>query len=231
LASSPQGSECAHPGRKCFPVTSRLNPILTFRKSPLQDLVDVLEISVKDIGEPHYDDPSLALLFSQLRSKTLQAAKGHSEISGRMEFNFVLQIARVFCRMGEPHCSSCIYIQLTMRHPGCHVLALDLVKSWTFEHPAIHEKEHAVAEPAPPSPNTSRLFPLHRRRSSMIIDMEIPSLPPTRRASPERKPPPIPEESLNNESDLFARKAGLGSLMQSAKHDVKVPDFDMNAFF
>ena len=48
-----------------------------------------------------YDDPSLALLFSQLKLKTLQTAKGTSEISGRTEFNFVLQIARVFCRMGK----------------------------------------------------------------------------------------------------------------------------------
>lgn len=56
---------------------------------------------ISEIGEPHYDDPSLALLFSQLRSKTLQAAKGTSEISGRAEFNFVLQMSRVFCRMGK----------------------------------------------------------------------------------------------------------------------------------
>lgn len=54
-----------------------------------------------EIGEPHYDDPSLALLFSELKSKTLQTAKGTSEISGRTEFNFVLQMARVFCRMGK----------------------------------------------------------------------------------------------------------------------------------
>lgn len=53
-----------------------------------------------DVGDPHYDDPSLALLFSQLKSKTLQTAKGTSEISGRTEFNFVLQTARVFTRMG-----------------------------------------------------------------------------------------------------------------------------------
>jgi hypothetical protein len=56
---------------------------------------------VTEIKEPHYDDPSLALLFSQLGSKTLQAAKGTSEISGRAEFNFILQMSRVFCRMGE----------------------------------------------------------------------------------------------------------------------------------
>lgn len=54
-----------------------------------------------EIGDPHYDDPSLAILFSQLKSKSLQTAKGTSEISGRTEFNFVLQIARVFSRMGE----------------------------------------------------------------------------------------------------------------------------------
>jgi len=66
---------------------------------PLQTVAKAHGIEV-DIGEPHYDDTSLALLFSQLRSKTLQTAKGTSEISGQMEFNFVLQIARVFCRMG-----------------------------------------------------------------------------------------------------------------------------------
>lgn len=67
---------------------------------PLQDIVLSLNIQIDEIGEPHYDDPSLALLFSQLKSKTLQTAKGTSEIAGRVEFNFVLQIARVFCRMG-----------------------------------------------------------------------------------------------------------------------------------
>lgn len=36
---------------------------------------------------------------------------------------------------------------------------------------------------------------------------------------------------MNEEGDLLARKAGMGNLMKSAKQDVKVPDFDMNAFF
>ena len=58
-------------------------------------------MQITEIGDPHYDDPSLALLFSQLKDRTLQTAKGTSEISGRTEFNFVLQIARVFCRMGQ----------------------------------------------------------------------------------------------------------------------------------
>ncbi|KAJ7042393.1 RAVE protein 1 C terminal-domain-containing protein [Mycena alexandri] len=187
--------------------------------TPLQDVADSLNI--KEIGEAHYDDPSLALLFSQLRSKTLQAAKGSSEISGRAEFNFVLQIARVFCRM------------------GCQVLALDLVRSWTFDRPSMQRSIPAADASAPPSPNVSRrpkfaLGPAMRRRSSIIIDMDISSLPPTRSSSPVRVaqiPPVIIEEPGNEEGDLIARKAGLGNLMKSAKQDVKVPEFDMNAFF
>ncbi|KAK7064348.1 WD repeat protein [Favolaschia claudopus] len=186
--------------------------------TPLQDVADSLNIT--EIGEPHYDDPSLALLFSQLRSKTLQAAKGSSEISGRAEFNFVLQIARVFCKM------------------GCRVLALDLVRSWTFDRPSMVLRP-PTPPTAPPSPTVSRrpkyaLGPTMRRRSSIIIDMDISSLPSTRSSSPVRdtgKPPVIPEEPGNEDGDLIARKAGLGNLMKTAKQDVTVPEFDMNAFF
>lgn len=62
--------------------------------------------------------------------------------------------------------------------------------------------------------------------------MDILSLPPTRSGSPERGAPKKPGmDAIKEESDLFARKAGLGSLMKTAKQDVKVPEFDMNAFF
>lgn len=69
-----------------------------------------------------------------------------------------------------------------------------------------------------------------------MIDMELPSAPPTRRASPvhddDRDASTIGvQEALKEEGDLVARKAGLGSLMKSAKQDVKVPEFDMGAFF
>lgn len=132
---------------------------------------------------------------------------------------------------------------------GCHVLALDLVRSWSFERPSTVVREAPEASPVlshersgPPSPTTTRrafgMEPALRRRSSIMIDMDIPSLPPTRAASPERKekttpskPVPIIEDTIKEEGDLFARKAGLGSLMKSAKQDVKVPEFDMSAFF
>ncbi|TFK56949.1 hypothetical protein OE88DRAFT_1743465 [Heliocybe sulcata] len=191
--------------------------------APLADLAVHLNQLVTEIGDPHYDDPSLALLFSQLKLKTLQTAKGTSEISGQTEFNFVLQIARVFCRLGK-HC--------------CHVLALNLVRTWSFARPSTAVHEDLPGERAlPPSPTTSRrsFFPLEpalRRTSSIMIDMDISSGAPTRSASPERRNGnAIPEkEEITEEPDLLARKAGLGNLMKSAKKDVKVPEFDMNAF-
>lgn len=118
------------------------------------------------------------------------------------------------------------------------MLALDLVSSWSFARPstAIHEKgrqdKSVIMAPTPIHP----IFPLEpamRRRSSIMIDMDISSLPPTRKASPSEQiqPRSHPIETIQEESDLFARKAGLGNLMKSAKHDVNVPEFDMNAFF
>jgi len=69
-----------------------------------------------------------------------------------------------------------------------------------------------------------------------MIDMDVTTAPPTRRASPEPRPAnsaPLGSavEVLKEEGDLFARKAGLGSLMKSAKQDVQVPEFNMDSFF
>ncbi|KIY45758.1 hypothetical protein FISHEDRAFT_66809 [Fistulina hepatica ATCC 64428] len=191
--------------------------------TPLQDIANILDPRPTEIGDPHYDDPSLALLFSQLRSKTLQAAKGTSEISGRLEFNFVLQIARVFCKM------------------GCHALALSLTRWWSFDRPtAIAPRHHHFdaingvpkERTLPPSPTSRRsafFLNTHRRQSTMMIDLDIESVPATRVGSPSKPTAPIQEKS--GEGDLLARKAGLGSLMQTAKQDVTVPEFDINAFF
>ncbi|KAI6047751.1 RAVE protein 1 C terminal-domain-containing protein [Pisolithus marmoratus] len=178
--------------------------------TPLQDIVNAFGINVKDVGEPYFDDPSLALLFSQLRSKTLQTATGTSEISAKSEFNFVLQVARVFCRM------------------GCHALALDLVRSWSFERPTALS---AVDLKSPPSPQISRRSLttdpfLLRRTSSIMIDMDVDSRTPSGQNTPKAQST-VREE----EPDRLARKAGLGSLMKSAKHDIQVPEFDINAFF
>jgi hypothetical protein len=54
-----------------------------------------------EVGNPENDDPSLLLLFQHLKPKSLQTAKGTSEIPAKMEFDFVLHNARVFFRMGK----------------------------------------------------------------------------------------------------------------------------------
>lgn len=73
-----------------------------------------------------------------------------------------------------------------------------------------------------------------RRQSSILIDMEVVSSPPTRHASPERssakEPMDHPEETIKEEGDLLARKAGMGNLIKSAKQNVQVAEFDMGAF-
>lgn len=39
------------------------------------------------------------------------------------------------------------------------------------------------------------------------------------------------DEARTEDSDVKAQRTGLGSLMKSAKKDVKVAEFDMDAFF
>jgi len=200
--------------------------------------------------------------------KTLQTAKGTSEISGRTEFNFVLQIARVFCRMGKAFisfpASELMMETHYLRRLGCHILALDLVKSWSFARPAGAAPAGTANMLFPPSPTSSAAFAFPfalaastRRESKILIDMDMLTEPPTRRASPELKvpdesepgtgaktsgftglPSPRPRgesgldelEHLKDEGDLLSRKAGLGSLIKSAKQNIQVPDFDMGSF-
>lgn len=96
-----------------------------------------------------------------------------------------------------------------------------------------------------------------RRESKILIDMDMLTEPPTRRASPELKDLDEPEprtgagtselphwtsletkgengldelEHLKDEGDLLSRKAGLGGLIKSAKQNVQVPEFDMSSF-
>ena len=53
-------------------------------------------------------DPALVMLYRQLREKTLSALMGATKVSPREEWEFVMQIARLYDRM------------------GCDILALDL---------------------------------------------------------------------------------------------------------
>lgn len=193
-------------------------------------------MKVAKLGEPNYDDPSLALLFSQLKSKTLQTAKGTSEIKSRTEFNFVLQTARVFIRMGEN--SVIARTSLYAEHvcvPGCHALALHLVMSWSFERPTSPFVRNTTttnietdAVPELPGPTAIRRpssgIPDLNRRKSMIVDMDVPSDPSTRAATPDTTNSPVNNNGVGKASEFK-------SLLKTAKQDVTVPEFNMDSFF
>ena len=123
---------------------------------------------------------------------------------------------------------------------GCHSLALQLVKSWPFDRPTMQRRipgasteESDTVAPLPVHIHSpASVFLKHRRRSSILIDMEISSDPSTRATTPET---PISKDETpeggKKEADASTPKTGLGSLMKSAKQDISVPEFDMNAFF
>lgn len=117
---------------------------------------------------------------------------------------------------------------------GCHALALYLLRSWSFERPTTVARDDAARMQKPRSPISPRrtltTSPLLRRRPSILIDMDVESKTPSRKQSPEPAPHGVVQETIREESDLAARRAGLGNLIKSAKHDVQVPEFNMDAF-
>lgn len=153
----------------------------------------------------------------------------------------LVQSSNLYCRWQEFSAEwVCHPFQLgTIRFhyiAGCHVLALDLVQSWSFSRPSIPAMYKIDGTATTVAPRPSHIFSLERpllRRSSILIDMDLSSVPPTRRASPNGKDDEVirSAEPIQEESDLFARKAGLGKLIKSAKQDIQVPEFRMDAFF
>lgn len=135
----------------------------------------------------------------------------------------------VICSILAPH-------DLYDVHVGCHALALYLVRSWSFERPTTttitqHDATQMRQPPSPVSPRrTLATSPFLRRRSSILIDMDVESKTLQRRESAELAPHGVAQETIREESDFAARKAGLGSLMKSARHDVQVPEFNMDVF-
>lgn len=138
------------------------------------------------------NDPALAVLYKQLREKSLQTLKGASQIPPVAEWNFVLRNARLYDRM------------------GCDLLALDLVRHWEF------------LRAPPPSANRipTRLDEdatdyrkLLRRRSSLVVaDLPMrrpePSISndirsPTEVQKPKPKPTTFEEPDANSLLDSF----------------------------
>lgn len=84
------------------------------------------------------NDPALIVLYKQLRDKTLQTLKGASKISPRAEWDFVVQNARLYDRM------------------GCDLLALDLGLSPPVPSPLPPKTLIRYTQPSPPPKKKSK---------------------------------------------------------------------------
>jgi hypothetical protein len=108
---------------------------------------------------------------------------------------------------------------------GCHSLALNLIRKWSFERPMVSQP---TARSDSPVRRRSEMATLMQRQPSMFIDMDVPSATPTRPASPIEDTPSQKANSNGPEAPVV--KTGLGNLIKAAKHDVAVPEFDMDSF-
>ncbi|PNS15297.1 Regulator of V-ATPase in vacuolar membrane protein 1 [Sphaceloma murrayae] len=138
--------------------------------SPLDSLVDVEgdsheALDVVDLRSKSFlnDDPTLVVMYEQLRGKSLQSPKKAWAIDGKGEWKFLIRTTDLLRRM------------------GCDLLALDLVRNWKFMKTESHksaEEEEAIQSQgeSPGSPTVageedSRKL-LGRRSSSAADDLQ-----------------------------------------------------------
>ena len=129
-------------GRRDMAVRVLISPVYTLVDSPCTP-----NLQAKSYLS---SDPALVVLYKKLREKTLQTLKGASKVSPRAEWEFVIQNARLYDRM------------------GCDLLALDLVRNWQFlqQQPKTGMSVNGDNdESAAPDPRK-----LLRRRSSLVVD-------------------------------------------------------------
>ncbi|BFZ62436.1 regulator of (H+)-ATPase in vacuolar membrane [Saitoella coloradoensis] len=131
--------------------------------TPLETLIEIPGPMIKS-DDAYADDPALVILYREIREKSLQTLKGASEIPPKLEFDFILHMAKTYNRM------------------GCEVLALDLVKNWTFVSAALTLVKKQAED-------VNVIRPGHlRRRSSVIADMPVKEI--TAKMKGLKAPPP-----------------------------------------
>ncbi|GAA5955789.1 hypothetical protein JCM8115_006854 [Rhodotorula mucilaginosa] len=173
--------------------------------TPLSVLATRLPYRLEVVRSPAREDPTLVFLFAQLRGWSLQTVKGALAVSGKTEFNFVLHIARILCRM------------------GCHVLALNLLRTWTFPLPSPASTSTAAQRPT--------LLGDRRRhsllRSSTILDVTLPSS-----NLPSRAPSPAPVQATDHDIEEKERqRQKFREVVQTVKVEAKAPaEFSFDAF-
>ncbi|KAL9584717.1 MAG: hypothetical protein Q9212_001949 [Teloschistes hypoglaucus] len=148
--------------------------------SPVHTLMDFAEAPNMQARSYLANDPALVVLYKELRGKSLQTLKGASRISPKVEWDFVIQNARLYDRM------------------GCDLLALDLVRNWEFlkQPKQLPSKEDSVPDPRK----------MLRRRSSLVVDDLTSPKSPTGMRAGMGKPPPqkvFEEPEANSLLDNF----------------------------
>ncbi|GAA5977711.1 hypothetical protein JCM11641_001385 [Rhodosporidiobolus odoratus] len=170
--------------------------------TPLADLASRLPYQLGNVSSPQREDPALVLLFAQLRSWSLQTVKGAIAVPAKTEFNFVLHISRILCRM------------------GCHVLALNLLRSWHF------------LPPAPSATSRPRPNPLANRRQSLLLSSTKLDLPLPPSALPSRVGSPAPSSGAEEDKGEKERqKQQFREVVKQVKVEAKAPaEFSFDAF-
>lgn len=108
------------------------------------------------------------ILYKQLREKTLQTLKGAAKISPRAEWDFVIQNARLYDRMGCDVLALdlglfCLFYHLFLFVTNSRLM-LGLVRNWEF---LIQPRENLR------KPSVSDPRKMLRRRSSLVVDDSI----------------------------------------------------------
>ncbi|CAJ0825977.1 9445_t:CDS:10 [Entrophospora sp. SA101] len=112
---------------------------------PLETLCDADQtVPESQISTSNSPDAALIVLYKQLKEKSVQTLRGAAEISAETEFFFVLRTIFAYDRI------------------GCPLLALHLVKSWTFP-----------PEEVSLSKNPNHI--LKSRRRTTILDIPLPN--------------------------------------------------------
>ena len=137
------------------------------------------------------------VLYKQLREKTLQTLKGASKISPRAEWEFVIQNARQYDRMGCDLLALDLgwFISLPLSLPQ---LTSIIVRNWEF----LKQPKETTMNGDHPRDMRKML----RRRSSLVVDdMPSPQSPVEHKMKPLGKPAPtvFEEPDTNSLLDSF----------------------------
>lgn len=180
-------------GRPCLDCTSHIKVTAIHKfanlcsQSPVYTLVDTPGTPNLQSRSYLANDPALIVLYKQLREKTLQTLKGASKIPPRVEWEFVIQNARLYDRM------------------GCDILALDLGTYFLTPQKFIpaHQLNYVLILLLSPKTNSPKLgipHPTPRPTTTTNLSQTTPPHPETKPPRPPTKDAQAQKQSRSGRS-------------------------------